>query len=80
MHEHLILGDEFLSIVWPLTELPNCTCNIFLFYFRDPHGIATKWDKILSVFMIVLAVLSNAIAIYSDAYSLFKKGKTFTQS
>lgn len=41
---------------------------------RDSHGIATRWDKILSVFMIVLAVLSNAIAIYSDADSMFHKG------
>jgi sodium-coupled neutral amino acid transporter 2 len=43
------------------------------FYFRDRHRIATKKDKILSVFMIALAVFSNSVAIYSDAYALFKK-------
>jgi len=43
------------------------------FDFRDRHKIATKKDKILSVFMIVLAVLSNAVAIYSDTYALIKK-------
>jgi len=41
--------------------------------FRNRGGIATNKDKILFIFMIVLAVLSNAVAIYSDAYALFKK-------
>ncbi|XP_041014177.1 amino acid transporter AVT6A-like isoform X2 [Juglans microcarpa x Juglans regia] len=40
---------------------------------RDPHAIATKKDKILSVFMVNLAVFSNLVAIYSDAYTIFKK-------
>ncbi|WRX20411.1 Amino acid transporter [Theobroma cacao] len=39
-------------------------------WVADPHGIATKKDKILSVFMIIVAVFSNVAAIYSDAYSL----------
>lgn len=37
---------------------------------RDPHGIATKKDKILSVFMICIAAFANLVAIYSDAYAL----------
>lgn len=41
--------------------------------FRDVHGIATKGDKMLAVLMIGLAVFANAVAIYSDAYALFKK-------
>uniref|UniRef100_A0A6N2LHI7 Amino acid transporter transmembrane domain-containing protein n=1 Tax=Salix viminalis TaxID=40686 RepID=A0A6N2LHI7_SALVM len=40
---------------------------------RDRHNIATRRDKILCVFMIVLAVFSNAVAIYSDAYALIKR-------
>ncbi|WVZ13651.1 hypothetical protein V8G54_011217 [Vigna mungo] len=44
----------------------------------DRHNIATKRDKILSVFMIFLAVLSNAVALYSDTYALIKKNKTYT--
>lgn len=42
---------------------------------RDPHGIATNWDKLVSSFLIVLAVFSNGVAIYSDAYSIFHKSK-----
>lgn len=41
--------------------------------FRDPHGIATKKDKILSIFMIGLAVFSNLLAIYSNANALLVK-------
>ena len=37
--------------------------------YRDRHGIARKRDKLLSVFMIVLAVVANAVAVYSDACS-----------
>ncbi|GKA78971.1 NADH dehydrogenase subunit 5 [Tanacetum coccineum] len=39
----------------------------------DVHGIATRRDKMLAVLMIGLAVFANVIAIYSDAYALFKK-------
>ncbi|VAI45123.1 unnamed protein product [Triticum turgidum subsp. durum] len=38
---------------------------------RDSYGIATKRDKVLAVTMIVLAVLSNSVALYSDAMSIF---------
>lgn len=41
-----------------------------LVFLRDPHGIATKKDKLVSLLMIILAVFSDVIAIYSDAYSL----------
>jgi sodium-coupled neutral amino acid transporter 2 len=44
----------------------------FLFC-RDSYGIATKRDKILAVTMIVLAVLSNSVALYSDAMNIFRK-------
>lgn len=43
---------------------------------RDRYGIATKKDKILCIFMIVLAVFSNVVAIYSDAYALIKKSSS----
>ncbi|KAF3432250.1 hypothetical protein FNV43_RR26989 [Rhamnella rubrinervis] len=44
---------------------------------KDPHGIATKKDKILSVFMIVLAVFSNLMAIYSNVSALFERSNAF---
>jgi sodium-coupled neutral amino acid transporter 2 len=49
-------------------------------YLRDPHSIAEKWDKILAVFMIVLAVTSNVVAVYSDAYSIFHKKSAPSQT
>lgn len=62
--------DQIYIIHWshhyPLSD--------FCFWcFRDPHAIATKKDKILSVFMVALAVFSNMVAIYSDAYTILKK-------
>lgn len=49
------------------------TCCFNTCAYRDPHGIATKKDKILSVLMIGLAVFSNLMAIYSNVISLFGK-------
>jgi sodium-coupled neutral amino acid transporter 2 len=40
------------------------------FLVRDRHGIAKKRDKLLAVFMIVIAAVSNGVAVYSDACSL----------
>ena len=37
---------------------------------RDRHGIAKKRDKVLALFMIVIAAVSNGVAVYSDASSL----------
>ncbi|KAJ8491237.1 hypothetical protein OPV22_012958 [Ensete ventricosum] len=39
-----------------------------------------EWDKIVAVFMIGLAVLSNVIAIYSDAYALFNESRASPES
>lgn len=50
--------------------------NMLFFVFRDRHKIATKKDKILCIFMIVLAVFSNLVAIYSDAYALLKRNES----
>lgn len=44
-----------------------------VFISRDPYGIATKRDKILAVTMIVLAVVSNSVALYSDAMNIFRR-------
>lgn len=47
--------------------------GLYFWHFRDPHGIATKKDKILSIVMIFLAVFSNVVAIYSNADAMFRK-------
>lgn len=72
----------FIPSIWDAFQFTGATaavCIGFIFpaviTLRDPYGIATKHDRILSACMIVLAVFSNAVAIYSDAYSLFWKSK-----
>ncbi|KAF3777204.1 Sodium-coupled neutral amino acid transporter 2 [Nymphaea thermarum] len=76
----IFLGANFIPSIWDAFQFTGATAAVgigFIFpasiVLRDPHGIATKRDKLLAVFMIVLAAFSNLIAIYSDAYSLFKK-------
>ncbi|TKY50116.1 sodium-coupled neutral amino acid transporter 6 [Spatholobus suberectus] len=81
----IFLGANFIPSIWDIFQFTGATaavCVAFIFpaaiTLRDRHNIATKTDKVLSVFMIVLAILSNAVAIYSDAYALIKKNKTYT--
>lgn len=76
----IFLGANFIPSIWDAFQFTGATaavCIGFIFpaaiTLRNRHGIATKRDKILSIFMIVLAVFSNVVAIYSDAYALFKK-------
>ncbi|CAK7335215.1 unnamed protein product [Dovyalis caffra] len=76
----IFLGANFIPSIWDAFQFTGATAAVCLgFIFpasitlRDRHNIATKRDKILCIFMIVLAVFSNAVAIYSDAYALIKK-------
>ncbi|GMP60520.1 hypothetical protein CsSME_00023349 [Camellia sinensis var. sinensis] len=73
----IFLGANFIPSMWDAFQFTGATaavCIGFIFpaaiTLRDRHGIAAKKDKILSVFMIVLAVVSNAVAIYSDGRPL----------
>ncbi|KAH9739762.1 Amino acid transporter AVT6A [Citrus sinensis] len=76
----IFLGANFIPSIWDAFQFTGATAAVCLgFIFpaaitlRDRHSIATKKDKILCIFMIVLAVFSNVVAIYSDAFALFKK-------
>ncbi|CAK8533344.1 unnamed protein product [Lathyrus sativus] len=78
----IFMGANFIPSIWDIFQFTGATAAVCLgFIFpaavtlRDRYNIATKTDKILSVFMIVLSVLSNAVAIYSDAYALINKNK-----
>ncbi|KAJ7953980.1 Amino acid transporter [Quillaja saponaria] len=71
---------NFVPSIWDAFQFTGATATVCLgFIFpaaialRDPHGTATKKDRVLSIFMIVLAVFSNLVAIYSDANALFRK-------
>ncbi|MCL8600386.1 amino acid transporter [Proteus mirabilis] len=79
----IFLGANFIPSIWDAFQFTGATAAVCLgFIFpasitlKDRHGIATRKDKILCIIMIVLAVFSNVVAIYSDAYALFKKGSS----
>uniref|UniRef100_A0A2P2KSL8 Uncharacterized protein MANES_01G105000 n=1 Tax=Rhizophora mucronata TaxID=61149 RepID=A0A2P2KSL8_RHIMU len=76
----IFLGANFIPSIWDAFQFTGATAAVCLgFIFpasitlRNRQHIATKKDKILCIFMIVLAVFSNIVAIYSDAYALFQK-------
>lgn len=69
------LGKELTLMALTDHQLIDCN-SLHVFVFRDRHKIATKKDKILCIFMIVLAVFSNLVAIYSDAYALLKRNES----
>jgi sodium-coupled neutral amino acid transporter 2 len=76
----IFLGANFIPSIWDAFQFTGATAAVCLgFIFpasitlRDRHNIATKKDKILCIFMVVLAVFSNLVAIYSDACALIKK-------
>ncbi|CAK8533338.1 unnamed protein product [Lathyrus sativus] len=78
----IFLGANFIPSIWVIFQFMGATTAVsvgFIFpaaiTLRDKHNIATKSDKILSVFMIVLSVLSSVVAIYSNAYALINKNK-----
>nr|GMC48118.1 amino acid transporter AVT6A-like [Ipomoea batatas] len=71
---------NFIPSIWDAFQFSGATAAVSLGFIlpaaialKDAPGIATKTDKILSVFMIFLAVSSNAVAIYSDACAVFQK-------
>ncbi|KZV45607.1 sodium-coupled neutral amino acid transporter 5-like [Dorcoceras hygrometricum] len=76
----IFLGANFIPSIWDAFQFTGATAAVCIGFIlpsaivlRDRYGIATKKDKILSIFMIVLAIFSNLVAVYSDAYSLLKK-------
>ncbi|CAN1795039.1 Amino acid transporter AVT6A [Linum perenne] len=73
----LSLDSRSIWDAFQFTGATSAVCLGFIFpaaiALRDRHGIAAKKEKILSVFMIFLAVLSCLVAIYSDAYALLRK-------
>ncbi|KAM7484473.1 hypothetical protein LguiA_000482 [Lonicera macranthoides] len=76
----IFLGANFIPSIWDAFQFTGATAAVCLgFIFpaaitlRDTYGIATKKDKILSVLMIGLAVFANLVAMYSDAYTIFKR-------
>ncbi|AQL04810.1 Amino acid transporter-like protein [Zea mays] len=76
----IYLAAILIPSIWDAFQFTGATAAVLIgFIFpamvilRDSYGIASKRDKILAVTMIVLAVLSNSVALYSDAMNIFRK-------
>ncbi|KAE9590298.1 hypothetical protein Lal_00028138 [Lupinus albus] len=72
----IFMGANFIPSIWDAFQFTGATASVcvgFIFpaaiTLRDRHNLATKQDKVMSVIMIILAVFSNAVAIYSDAFA-----------
>lgn len=73
----ILLGAILVPSIWVAFEFTGATAGVLLLFIfpasitlKDRHGTATKRDKIVSVSLIIIAVFSNLVAIYSDASSL----------
>ncbi|KAL9687874.1 hypothetical protein QQ045_032282 [Rhodiola kirilowii] len=76
----ILLGANLIPNIWVAFQFTGSTAAVCLgFIFpacialKDPNGVATNKDKVLSMSMIGLAVFTNGIAIYSNAYALYKQ-------
>ncbi|CAF2106463.1 unnamed protein product [Brassica napus] len=79
----IFVGANFIPSMWDAFQLTGATTSVcigFIFpaavILKGRHNRATKMDKTVAIFVIVLAVFSSAIALYSDAYALVKKNKS----
>ncbi|PUZ74449.1 hypothetical protein GQ55_1G066600 [Panicum hallii var. hallii] len=74
----IYIAAIFIPSIWDAFQFTGATAAVLIgFIFpamiilRDPYGVSTKRDKILAVTMIVLAVVSNSVALYSDTLNIF---------
>ncbi|ERN05788.1 hypothetical protein AMTRI_Chr10g231750 [Amborella trichopoda] len=76
----IFIGANFIPSIWIVFQFSGGTAGVCVglifpaaVALRDRHGIATKKDMILAIFIVVLAIFSSVLAIYSEASALFKK-------
>lgn len=72
-----LCGAIYIPSIWIAFEFTGATVGVMLLFIfpaaitlRDCHSIATRKDKLLSIVMIIVAVFSNVVAMYSNAHSL----------
>ncbi|XP_019156665.1 PREDICTED: sodium-coupled neutral amino acid transporter 5-like [Ipomoea nil] len=77
----VFLGANCVPSIWDAFQFTGATATVsvgFIFpaaiALKDPHGVATKNDKVMSWIMIVTAVFSNTVAICCDIYNIFNIG------
>ncbi|CAM8959651.1 unnamed protein product [Rhodiola kirilowii] len=76
-----LVGAIYIPSIWIVFEFVGATAGFLMAFIlpaaitlKDRHGIATGRDKRAAIFMIVLGIFANAVAIYSSAYSLGEIG------
>lgn len=81
------VGAVFIPSIWLAFQFTGATaavCLGFIFpgaiVLRDTRGISTRKDKCIAFFMIIVAVISCSIAVYSDIDQLLKKSSTVPSS
>ncbi|CAH8380386.1 unnamed protein product [Eruca vesicaria subsp. sativa] len=81
----IFVGANFIPSIWDAFQLTGATASVcigFIFpaavILKNRHNRTTKMDKTIAIFVIVLAVFSNAIALYCDVYALLVKKKRST--
>ncbi|KAK1323958.1 hypothetical protein QJS10_CPA02g00063 [Acorus calamus] len=72
------LGANYVPSIWDAFQFMGATTSVVIGFIlpaaltlRDVHGVTTKNDRILSWFMIFLAVSTSFVAISSDVYAFF---------
>uniref|UniRef100_A0A7N0UFE6 Amino acid transporter transmembrane domain-containing protein n=1 Tax=Kalanchoe fedtschenkoi TaxID=63787 RepID=A0A7N0UFE6_KALFE len=77
------LASIAIPDIWYFFQFVGSTsavCLAFIFpgaiVLRDRQGVATRKDRMVAVVMIVLAVVTSTIAIYSNVYSLLGGGSS----
>ncbi|KAI3957095.1 hypothetical protein MKX01_004386 [Papaver californicum] len=75
----IFIGATFVPNIWTAFQFTGATAATSLGFIipaaivvKDEYGIATKKDRMLSWFLMILAVTSSTIAISSNIYGIFK--------
>ncbi|KAG4962562.1 hypothetical protein AAZX31_14G090200 [Glycine max] len=78
----IFVGANFVPSIWDAFQFIGATAAISAGYIfpaaialRDTRGVATKKDRLLSWFMILLGVSCSTVAIFSDLYSVYNSSE-----
>ncbi|XP_022881032.1 amino acid transporter AVT6A-like [Olea europaea var. sylvestris] len=70
----VFLGANFIPNIWDAFQFTGANAAVCIgFIFPAAIALRYKERQVLGCFMIGLAVFANLVAIYSDAYTTFKR-------
>ncbi|XP_073223688.1 amino acid transporter AVT6A [Cicer arietinum] len=82
----VFVGANYVPSIWDAFQFTGATTAISVGYIfpaaialRDTRGVATKKDKMLSLFIILLAVSCSTVALSSDLYSIYNNETTLDE-